>query len=119
MSDPIALRLVDPFPPYEEREAGMVWRYEGGDTDGRESWWVELPRTHPDIGTTGHPGSVSWRTTDRASAPPHQMWEVAGEPPNLTVTPSIDVQRYVLRDGATVRDGSYWHGWITDGKIVG
>jgi hypothetical protein len=53
------------------------------------------------------------------------MWEVSGVPPNLTVSPSIDVMRFVLVDinsegfGKSVRDGSYWHGFITNGEIVG
>lgn len=112
----ILLRVVEPFPE-RPREAGDMWRYESGDEDGRECWWVVLPR-HPDMGTPGHPGEISWRTTQRASDPPHQMWEVSGTPPLLTVTPSIDVLRFVLRDGQHVREGSYWHGWIRDGALV-
>lgn len=113
----VSLRIVEPFPPYEEREAGMMWRYESGDKDGRESWWVILPNDDPRLGTPGHPGQLSWRTTDRASKPPHEMWGVAGTPPNITVTPSIDVECWVMRDGEWVRDGSYWHGHITDGQL--
>ena len=108
----IPLRLVDPFP--ELREPGMMWRYLSGDTEGRECWWIVLP-SHPDLGTWGHPSQINWRTTDRASAPPHDMWVVTGTPPLITVTPSIDVLRFV--GGA--REGSYWHGFITDGELVG
>lgn len=95
----------------------MMWRYPPGDIDGRECWWIELP---PDsrIGTPGHPGNLSWRTTDRASEPPHEMWDVSGTPPLLTVTPSIDVECWVIRGGKTVRDGSYWHGHITNGVFT-
>jgi hypothetical protein len=46
------------------------------------------------------------------------MWDVSGEPPLLTVTPSIDVECWVLRDGETVREGSYWHGFITNGAFA-
>lgn len=117
MSDPIALRIVDPFPPHDERQAGMMWRYVAGDTDGRECWWIVLPHTDARLGTPGHPSTLSWRTTDRASTPPHEMWQVAGTPPNITVTPSIDVECWVMRDGEPVRDGSYWHGFITNGVM--
>lgn len=117
MSD-IALRVVDPFPTRKRREPGMMWRYPSGDTDDRVCWWIILPPS-PDQGKPGHPGELSWRTTDRASDPPHQMWDVSGEPPNLTVTPSIDILRFVVKDGKSVREGSYWHGFITNGRLVG
>lgn len=118
MTRKIPLVIVDPFPPYEERVAGMMWRYNTGDFRNRKCWWIILP-PHPDLGTPGHPGQSSWRTTDRASDPPHKMWEVKGVAPNLTVTPSIDVLRFVVKDGKSVREGSYWHGWITDGYLIG
>lgn len=118
MTSGIPLVIVDPFPPYEERKAGMMWRYPDGDIPERECWWIILPPS-PDQGTPGHPGQLSWRTTDRASDPPHELWEVSGEPPNLTVTPSIDLLRFVMKDGEHVRDGSYWHGFITDGHLIG
>jgi hypothetical protein len=120
--DPIPLVLVEVWPL--ERRPGMVWRATSSDEDGRDCWWVELPHVHPDLGTRGHPSEISWRTTDRASDPPHQMWTVEGTPPNLTVTPSIDVLRHVKRPNPTtgkdewVREGSYWHGWIRDGRLV-
>lgn len=118
MTDGIPLQIVDPFPPLLERVPGMMWRYKTGDYENRTCWWIILP-THPDQGTPGHPTELSWRTTDRASDPPHEMWEVTGVAPKLTVTPSIDVMRFVVKDGKSVRDGSYWHGWITDGFLVG
>lgn len=105
----------------------MMWRYSEGDRDtGRECWWIILPQ-HPDNGTPGHPGEISWRTTDVASDPPHQMWNVSGTPPLLTVTPSIDVLRFVPNpiyetdktQPSHIRDGSYWHGFITNGELVG
>lgn len=121
----IKLRIVEPFPE-RPREAGMMWRYPDGDAEGRECWWIVLPR-HPDMGTPGHPGEISWRTTDRASDPPHLMWDVSGVAPNLTVTPSIDVLRFVENPAhasdpaqpSHIRDGSYWHGFITAGELVG
>jgi hypothetical protein len=114
----IPLKIVDPFPEYALRTAGMMWRYVDGDVPGRECWWIILPPS-PDQGKPGHPGQLSWRTTDKASAPPHQMWNVSGIPPKITVTPSIDILRYVDKNGKWVREGSYWHGFITAGEIVG
>lgn len=115
----VSLRIVEPFP--EQREPGMMWRHLAGDAAGRESWWIVLPN-HPDLGTPGHPSQLSWRTTDRASDPPHQMWDVSGIAPLITVTPSIDVERWVVReiDGKprSVREGSYWHGFITNGVLT-
>ena len=113
----IALRIVEPFPDRELREPGMMWRYPDGDIDGEECWWIILP-AHPEIGTPGHPGELSWRTTQVAGD--GNRWTVTGTAPLLTVTPSIDVVRFVRgADGAHVRDGSYWHGFITDGQLVG
>jgi hypothetical protein len=107
------LRIVPSFP--EVREAGMMWRYPAGDVEGRECWWIVLPSDDPRIGTPGHPSRLTFLTTERAADPPHEMWEVTGEPPNITVHPSIDVMAY---DKTTnERDGSYWHGWIKDGVM--
>ena len=109
------LRIVEPFP--EVQEVGMMWRYVLGDAEGRECWWIVLPNEKPV--EPGLPSHISWRTTDRASAPPHEMWEVSGEPPHLTVTPSIDVECWrVGPDKQTYRDGSHWHGFITAGELV-
>jgi hypothetical protein len=105
----IPLRIADSFP--EDREPGMMWRYPPGDIPGRESWWIVLP------GAAGEYMEISWRTTDRASDPPHEMWDVTGTPPLITVTPSIDIERWVVRDGQSVREGSYWHGWLRDGFL--
>lgn len=92
-----------------------MWRTPAGDEAGRECWWIMLPMEHPELGVPGHPSRLCWLTTDRASEPPHQMWDVSGTPPLITVSPSIDVLRYVKRGDEFVREGSYWHGWIRDG----
>ena len=111
----VPLRIVTP-PPRSlgaVRSPGMMWRYPPGDVPGRECWWIVLPNAYPDPG--GYM-EISWRTTDRASSPPHEMWDVSGTPPALTVTPSIDVERW-LPSGT--REGSYWHGFITNGELLG
>lgn len=114
----IPLRIVEP-PGWEAMETGMMWRDPAGDRDGRECWTIVLPQSHPDIGTPGHPSRILWTTTDRAYNG-SGMWVVAGTAPGLTVTPSIDVLRFVKGpDGKHIRDGSYWHGFITNGELVG
>jgi hypothetical protein len=108
------LHIVDK-PPVSQREPGMMWRYPPGDVDGRECWWIILPKDDR-VGTPGHVSEVDWRTTDKA-CDGSGMWSVTGEAPNLTVTPSIDVECWVMRDGKPEREGSYWHGWITNGEL--
>jgi len=118
----VLLHVVLPFP--EHREAGMMWRYPRGDEEGRPCWWIELPTTHPDIGKPGHPSQLHFLTTDRAHDPPHQMWDVTGTAPLITVRPSIDVMRYVRGPNDAegkptwVCQGSYWHGYITNGVMA-
>lgn len=113
----IPLRIVGAFP--EARKPGMMWRDPTGDEAGRECWRIILPDPRGLCGLCGKPGAVSeiaWRTADRASSPPHEMRTVTGAAPLLTVTPSIDVE---YRTPANVRDGSYWHGFIANGELVG
>jgi hypothetical protein len=90
-----------------------MWRYPDRDEPGRECWWIALPNTR------GDGMEITWRTTDRASSPPHEMWDLTGTPPRITVNPSVDVEFWRNGpDGKAVRDGSYWHGWIRDGELV-
>lgn len=75
-----------------------TWR----DYDGRPPGWVVFL-----------PNGTCWNTNDRAAAagPGNQLgpyWRVTGEPPRITVTPSID-------DRSPSRP---WHGWIRDGELV-
>lgn len=112
------LRVFDEYVPHGERVPGMMWRYPEGDDPDRECWWIVLPDTTGLCGTPGHPSEISWRTTDRGSRTPHDRWEVTGTPPNITVSPSIDVECWVVENGQTVRRGSYWHGWIKDGVMT-
>jgi len=112
----IPLRVLA-APPESDPEPGMMWRCPDDDEAGRECWWIILPNTKPV--EPGLPSEISWRTTDRASAPPHEMWEVTGTVPAITVSPSIDVECWRTGpDGTPYRDGSHWHGWIRDGELV-
>jgi hypothetical protein len=109
----ILLRALPGRPPDDrDPEPGDCWRYPRGDVPGRECWWIILPNLRDGL------VEVSWRTTDQAARPPHGMWQVTGTPPDLTVSPSIDVEFWRTVDGRPVRDGSYWHGWIRDGRLV-
>lgn len=80
-------------------DPGDMWREPEHDMTGqpmvRECWAIVLPN-----------GRV-WRTTDPASDPPHPLWDVTGQPPGITVSPSIN--------DTSPRGG--WHGWIQDGKL--
>lgn len=115
MPDGIPLRIVD-RQAVEEFKPGMMWRVPEEDEGDRECWWIVLPNTKPD--SAGHAQEIAWLTTSRGSRPPHDMWDVTGTAPNITVNPSIDVECWVYKDGEPVRDGSYWHGWIKDGIIL-
>ena len=106
----IPLRIVDrPGPPdgglirLDRAFPGTAYPLEPGDMwrepelDGsRESWAIVLPN-----------GRV-WRTTDLGSDPPHEPWDVTGEPPAITVSPSINDE--------SPRGG--WHGWIRNGELM-
>ena len=74
---------------------GDMWHEPELDGEHGECWAVVLPN-----------GRV-WRTTDPASDPPHELWDVSGEPPDITVSPSIN--------DTSPRGG--WHGWIRDGVL--
>lgn len=118
---PVELRIVESVPDFDDRVPGMMWREPQGDVDGLECWAIQLPDTDPRIGTPGHPSKwgMHWRTTDRPGKPPHDRWSVSGTPPLITVTPSIDVECWVRGpNGESVRDGSYWHGFIINGVMT-
>jgi hypothetical protein len=76
--------------------AGDMWHEPDLDEDGRECWAIVLPN-----------GRV-WRTTDLGSDSPHPPWDVTGEPPAITVSPSINDE--------SPRGG--WHGFIRAGGLV-
>jgi hypothetical protein len=81
---------------------GAVMRAEWRDVEGRPpAWHICLPNRS------------WWNTNDRASGDPGTQlgpyWDVTGEAPRFTVSPSID-------DRSPSRP---WHGWIRDGELVG
>lgn len=80
---------------------GAMIRAPWRDVDGRPpAWLVFLPN------------GTSWCTNDRAVIRDGgkrfgPYWDVTGEPPRITVAPSIDD-----------RGTQPWHGWIRDGQLV-
>ncbi len=98
----VRLRLVAEAPPdLDDWEPGMVWPLMVGDgeAEGHAGYSVVLCR-HTDA--AGKEWPVVWHTKTPGAGP---QWDVTGEPPNITVSPSINVI-------------GIWHGWIRDGVLV-
>lgn len=102
---PAQLHIIDPAPLPSRQwtlrdDPGAMWRDPTLDRDGREAWCIVLPN---------HAG-LWWTTYLADGTEPPRMWEVTGEPPNITVSPSINAG-----DGPGPRN---WHGWIRDGVMT-
>lgn len=76
---------------------GAMWRCTCHEEQG---WLIVLPHRNPD-----RKWNRLWCTLQQASD--GQLWQVTGEAPKLTVTPSIDC----------VEAGG-WHGHITNGELT-
>lgn len=83
-----------------ELPVGSMWRVPSRDEPDRECWCIVLPNM-----------AGLWHTTERD--PEGRQWSVSGEPPHLTVTPSINAEVHFM-DG---RVGG-WHGFITNGEMT-
>ena len=70
-----------------------MWRAPARDDPDREAWCIHLPAR-----------AGFWYTTERAAGT-NNRWEVTGEPPHITVSPSIDAS-------------PEWHGNITNGVLT-
>lgn len=81
-----------------EPEAGAMWRWPANDIEGRECWCVVLPNR----------AGTWWTTLDASDT--GNLWEVTGEPPNITVRPSINYP--------DSRPGRGWHGHIVNGEMT-
>lgn len=80
------------------RVGAMVWRY-------HQLWDYDLePRPLPHLGVMTPAGLVCLDCPE--SEPPHEKWTRVGEPPLVTVTPSLNVNH------------DTWHGWLTDGVLT-
>jgi hypothetical protein len=81
-------------------DPGAMWRQPDLDRDAREAWVIVLPNR-----------AGIWWTTYLADGPEGgRMWNVTGEPPSITVTPSINAG-----DGPGPHN---WHGHITNGVMT-
>lgn len=86
-----------------------------GSWDGPAGAMIRTPwrdrENRPAAWTIFLPNGTTWNTDDRAAREGNQLgpyWEVTGEAPRITVSPSIDD-----------RDPNRpWHGWIRDGRLI-
>lgn len=81
-----------------EHVGAMVWRrhqLEEYDSD---------PRPLPHLGVMTPAGLICLDCSD--TDPPHGYWTRTGEPPLVTVTPSLNV------------NNEQWHGWLTNGELA-
>lgn len=81
------------------QDPGAMWRVPDWDIEGREGWAIVLPNR-----------AGLFFTTMQSGDPGGPRWNVTGEPPNLTITPSINA-------GDGPGEGN-WHGWIKDGVMT-
>lgn len=100
----VELRVIDPpldrgkrwepsrYPP-DGVEVGDMWRVPELDEPGRESWAILLPNK-----------AGVWFTTETSGDAGSPLWDVTGDPPKITVHPSINAE-------------PQWHGWIKNGVM--
>lgn len=94
--------------------------FEPRDEDGRPDWWSAEPGdmwpclwgshrfgNRPHCWVIRMPGTAwVWHINDVSSRDGEGFWEVTGEPPDITVKPSINIGPEI------------WHGWITAGDMA-
>jgi hypothetical protein len=121
---PTACDCGEPFAGDDKRQVNEIEWYEG--SRGRFAWgsgsWDGIPGAmirspwrdnpgRPPSWTVFLPNGSYWNTNDPSSGDEGKFgpcWEVTGDAPLITVSPSIDD-----------RDPSRpWHGWIRDGELV-
>lgn len=86
--------------------AGAMWKCQ---CHGERGWMIRMPGN--DTWPNGHVWPLTWCTL--LGDEQDRKWAVSGEAPNLTVTPSI----HINPGNGPVR--GEWHGFITNGEIVG
>ena len=88
-----------------------LWHEGGGNNVGAMCWRTHVPDAHdadprpmPHLAVMTPIGvfCIDCPETD----PPYGKWQRSGEPPNVSVTPSININ-----------DGQ-WHGYLTSGEFV-
>ena len=81
-----------------KRVGAMVWRHHEVDEHDSD------PRSFPHLGVMTPAGLVCLDCPE--SDPPYGKWARTGEPPKVTVTPSLNV------------NNEEWHGWLTVGQLL-
>lgn len=111
---PTPCRLVDPFPGWDNLQPGDMWFY-GRDLweQGREALEVRWQNLSPEYWATNFahrpplfvmlPNGDPWQVDSIASRS-GDGWTVTGDPPAITVHPSIHLI-------------GYWHGWLQNGVL--
>jgi hypothetical protein len=84
----------------EAKESGAMWS-EHNTKGNKMDWFVRLPN-----------GSVHNIHSKSSDGTP---WEVTGEAPNFTVTPSINCLEIRNKDGNVWHPG--YHGWLQNGVL--
>lgn len=92
-------------------DVGDLW-FDGGDLDigamtwrghGRQEYDTEpRPMPHLAVMTPAGMACLDCPATD----PPHGYWQRTGTPPNVTVTPSLNISN------------EEWHGFLTNGVLT-
>lgn len=82
----------------EPRVGAMMWRAHERDEHDHD------PRPMPHLGVMTPAGLVCLDCPE--TDPPYGYWTRVGEPPNVTVTPSLNV------------NNEQWHGWLTNGELT-
>lgn len=87
------------------------WQDGGKPNVGAMAWrrhevesYDTAPRPMPHLGVMTPAGLVCLDCPD--TDPPHGHWTLTGEPPTVTVTPSLNV------------NNDQWHGWLTNGELT-
>jgi hypothetical protein len=87
------------------------WIEGGGQRVGAMTRWSHTPDEHdtdprpfPHLAVMTPAGLACLDCPE--SDPPYGKWTRTGEPPNVTVTPSLNINH------------EEWHGWLTNGQLL-
>lgn len=106
MVDGVWNAFTDDDVPLNFRVGAMFWRrhtipVSEMDTDPR-------PGPHLAVMT---PAGIACLMCPASDPPPGRYWLISGEPPNITVTPSLNINPHAPDPAGR------FHGWITDGVL--
>jgi hypothetical protein len=99
---------------YMLAELGDLWEDGGGQRVGAMTWWSHerephdaAPRPMPHLAVMTPAGLVCLDCP--ATDPPHGYWTRTGEPPSVTVTPSLNISE---------GEPTAWHGFLAGGVLT-